>query len=132
MKPQVIRLNESALLAAGIDIVSVKALSEIVRLAGPITGGPTVREVGQQAESIAGLAVILNEQIEFLQEVVQALQFLPGAAQPETGSMDALAMLPPVPVAQQVEHLTTEVRQIAEQVAALADQIKAIQQGTMP
>lgn len=121
MTAQVFRINEAALLRAGLDPVSVKALSNMARVVGVTGDSPTVSQLDGKAAENAALTVVLREQIEMLQGVLDVLG----------SGVEALGVMPPVPVAEQVDHLTTEVRQIAEQVAYLASQINELKQGPL-
>lgn len=132
MKPQVIRLNEAALLAAGLDIVSVKALSEIVRVAGPVSGGSTIPETVKKTDEVVALAEVLREQVGILQDVIETLEMQPDAAPPDLSGIAALAAVPAVQVYQQIEHLTTEVRENAEQIAVLTRQLDELKLGMNP
>lgn len=122
MTPQITRLNESALYALGMDRVTVQALRNIVRITGEDnTSGPTVPAISEQAAATARLVGALRDQVDILTSIIEIIQLAPEPVTPDLSRIDDLALMPPISLLQQVEHLTTEVRQTAEAVANLRE-----------
>lgn len=150
MKPQIVRLDEAALRALGMDPVMVNAFRNIMRVTGVQSDGPTVPGLGDQAAQLTKLLGVLREQVLVLQAVIEFIQFQPEPVTPDLSGIDALAALPVAAPFQQIEHLTTEIRQIAEAVGnmreylqtelrqvaeqqtVLAGQLQELKQGTTP
>lgn len=136
------KLNESSLLALGMDRPTVKALTHLLKQVGSELNAETLPEVAAQAGTTAAtlqsIAIDLANAIESL----SLLSTLP-TAEPMSmpGNLAPLSPAEPmqmqgdqspvVQLVQAVEVLQTEVRQIAEQQVLLMTLINEIQQGTM-
>lgn len=127
MKPQILRLDESALYALGMDRVTVNALRNIIRVTGADSMSPTVPEVAEAAGLAGKLITQLQEKISVLQTVVDLLQSAPTDSGIDLSPMDALS-LAPAPLDQQppmsYDDLRLDTRQLSEQVAALMKMVE--------
>lgn len=122
MKQQILRLDEAALYALGMDRVTVNALRNMIRVTGNDNTTPTVPEVAEAA-GIAGQVIAqLREKIDMLQSIVDVLQMAPAETDIDLSAVTALSILPP-PSQQQalqpMEDIRVELRQVSEQVAML-------------
>lgn len=129
MTPRIARINEAVLFSLGFDRVTVEALRNIVRVTGSESDSPTVPEVVKQVDGTALAVDTLRTHLEAVKSVLEALQFVPEPIQPDLSGIESAALAPLARMVEIVEHLDTEVRQIAEQQAAMARQIQDIQQG---
>lgn len=148
MKQQITKLNESSLRTV-FDPVTVKALANAVRVTGNDTESPTVPEVADQVDQTDIVVAALQQQVGLLQDLIAILQSQPANIPQDISVLDALGL---TPVAQQYppieflqtevrqlserlsqfsEHLTTEVRQLADQQIVNAQLIQELKQGTM-
>lgn len=120
------KLDEVALLALGVDKVTVKAFRTILNAVQI-----TLPEVADQTETNAANVNGINESVLSLQDIVMLLQGAP-ANHAQMSSFEQDKQLAPVAqMAQQVEFLQTEVRQLAEQQLVLMNLINELKQGTM-
>lgn len=138
------KLNESSLLALGMDRPTVKALTHLLKQVGSELNAETLPEVAAQAGTTAAtlqsIAIDLANAIESLSllstlpttEPMQPLDNLAPLSLAEPMQMQMQGdQSPVVQLVQAVEVLQTEVRQIAEQQVLLMTLINEIQQGTM-
>lgn len=121
----IVRLNEAALYAMGMDRVTVNALTHFIRQIGAEEGGHTLPQVAEQAD---------------------AMELAMGSMQLPSMPMDPTDWQAPAPAAPQaqddqaplavmaalVESLQTEVRSLAEQLALARAEINEVKQGPMP
>lgn len=131
MTPKITRLD-AATLSRVFDRVTVDALMNMLRVTGTESNGPTVPEVDNRAENTEVMFGTLRDMFDALRREIEMGMTYPESDVPDLSRLEGLALLPPVLLAQQVEHLTTEVRQLAESLAALSTQIQEIKQGPMP
>lgn len=110
-RPARFQISENTLFNAGMDRPTVEALRHLLDAVGN-TPGPTL------PEAVTEIGVLGAD--------ILALSIAPGA-QPPTPVDDDLR--PAVQMAEQIEFLQTEVRQLAEQVATLTNQINDLKQG---
>lgn len=121
----IVRLNEAALYAMGMDRVTVNALTHFIRQIGAEEGGHTLPQVADQVDNLD----------------------LAFASAPQPGvTLDPADWQAPVPAMPQgpddqaplavmaalVESLQTEVRSLAEQLAVARAEINEVKQGPMP
>lgn len=132
MSPQITRLDAAALRALGMDRVMVDALLNMVRVTGSATNGATVPEIGEQADNTEIIVTTLRDQLERFKVVIETLLFIPEPVAADLSGIDAQAQAPLATIPQQVEQLISEVRQIAEQLAVLSNQMQELKQGTTP
>lgn len=123
MKQQIVRLDEAALARLGFDRVLIAALRNVLRVTGNESDGITVPELGQKADETKEIVAALREQIIMIQFLIDAIQLSPLPETPDLGRIDDLEFSPPFSLAQQVEHLTTEVRHIADQLAEMSEHL---------
>lgn len=148
MTPKITRLDAAAL-AKVFDRVTVDALLNIARITGPDANGPTIPEIDGKNQEIFVLIGSLRDQIENTVDQIDSLQLDQPEVQHDLSRYEFPLIaphnesLPPIQhlltevrqlaeaVAQIRDHLTTEVRQIADQQIVNANLINEIRQGTM-
>lgn len=121
MKPQITKLNESALLSLGMDLPTVKALSNIIRVTGNMTDSETVPEVSIKVDETKEMVALLKAQVIVIQNAISIIESIPAAIPQDESLTQALAIMPVTQMPNQVEYLQTEVRQIAEQLAQITE-----------
>ena len=121
----IVRLNEAALYAMGMDRVTVNALTHFIRQIGAEEGGPTLPQVVDQVDSL-DTAFASAPQPSMALDPADWQAPAPAApqAQDDPAPLAVMAAL--------VESLQTEVRSLAEQLAVARAEINEVKQGPMP
>lgn len=119
-----VRLNEAALYALGMDRVTVNALTHFIRQIGAIEGGNTLPQVAEQV-------VELEIAVGSVQPTLPPIEPPGMLAPPLIPQQQQDDLTPPQAVVAAIEHLQTEVRSLAEQLAAARAEIHELKQGPM-
>ena len=148
MTARITRLD-AASLSKVFDRVTVDALLNMARITGPDASGPTIPELGVQNQEIFVVIDTIRDAVEAAQGNIQSIELYPPVSDQDL-SLYAGPLITPrseevqsvqtlitevrqlaEAVAQFQQHITTEVRQIADQQIVNANLINEIRQGTM-
>lgn len=115
----VARINEAALLRAGVDRATVEALRHMARQVGEQTGGTTLPQV---ADEQAG---VLNPALVALQLALQLLTARVGVTEAEEGNLPVSDK----DLRRQIEELSAELQEARISLTALEKRIETLENG---
>ena len=121
----IVRLNEAALYALGMDRVTVNALTHFIRQVGAEEGGHTLPQVAGQVDNLdLAFGTVPQPSLAHDPADWQAPALAVPQAQDDQAPLAVMAAM--------VESLQTEVRSLAEQLAVARAEINEVKQGPMP
>lgn len=124
MTAKIVRLNASALYAAGFDRPTVEALLNLLRITGNDPAGVTVPELAGKADDTDGKINDIKQQIVIIQMSTDFLESAPTVADQDPRILDQFSTAPKPQQVEPVEFLQTQVRQMAEQLSQVTEYLQ--------